>query len=75
MTLSHSQAAHHHRISISSTISPAFRGSYLPPNRLVQEPIHSPRYHPAPSRNEIAIVQPVLVRLLHHTSYQLKYIA
>ncbi|KAL9715338.1 hypothetical protein Ac2012v2_002001 [Leucoagaricus gongylophorus] len=56
------QAAHHHRISISSTISPAFRGSYLPPNRLVQEPIHSPRYHPAPSRNEIAIVQPVLVK-------------
>jgi catabolite repression protein CreC len=23
-----------------------------------------PRYHPAPSRNEVAIVQPVLVRLV-----------
>ncbi|KXN92246.1 putative catabolite repression protein creC [Leucoagaricus sp. SymC.cos] len=61
------QATHHHRMSMSSTISLAFRRdkspSYLPasiPPGL--EPTRSHRYHPAPSRNEIAIVQPVLVK-------------
>ncbi|KAF5357826.1 hypothetical protein D9756_001386 [Leucocoprinus leucothites] len=64
------QATHHQRMSMSSTISLAFRGSksasYLPsgipPNLQSSELTHSPRYHPAPSRNEIAIVQPVLVK-------------
>lgn len=51
---------------MSSTVSLAFRRDkslpYLPagvPPGL--EVAHTPRYHPAPSRNEIAIVQPVLV--------------
>ncbi|KAJ3568635.1 hypothetical protein NP233_g5575 [Leucocoprinus birnbaumii] len=63
------QATHHQRMSMSSTISLAFRGSksasYLPsgiPPNLISEPTHPLRYHPAPSRNEIAIVQPVLVK-------------
>ncbi|KAJ3878871.1 catabolite repression protein creC [Lentinula edodes] len=29
---------------------------------------HSQRYHPAPSRNEIAVVQPVLIKSLYSTS-------
>lgn len=61
LTHSRSQVTHHQRVSISSTISLAFRN--LPQYHLVQESTHSPRHHPAPSRNEIAIVQPVLVRL------------
>ncbi|KAF9446325.1 WD40 repeat-like protein [Macrolepiota fuliginosa MF-IS2] len=61
------QATHHQRMSMSSTISLAFRrdksASYLPaglPPGLKNT--HSLRHHPAPSRNEIAIVQPVLIK-------------
>jgi hypothetical protein len=51
---------------MSSTISLAFRrdrsAQYLP-SGISQgtDEAPSPRYHPAPSRNEIAFVQPVLV--------------
>jgi hypothetical protein len=60
------QAAHHQRVSVSSTISLAFRRDrsalYLPsPSVPGADGTPSPRYHPAPSRNEIAVVQPVLV--------------
>ena len=53
-------------MSMSSTISLAFRRDrsvpYLPSlNSPVLDSNPSPRYHPAPSRNEIAVVQPVLV--------------
>ncbi|KAF8891256.1 catabolite repression protein creC [Infundibulicybe gibba] len=59
---------HHHRMSMSSTISLAFRRDrsniYLPsvdsPSAVDGKP--SPRYHPAPSRNEVAVVQPVLIK-------------
>ncbi|KAF7778567.1 hypothetical protein Agabi119p4_2912 [Agaricus bisporus var. burnettii] len=59
------QATYHHRMSVSSTVSLAYRRDksqpYLPaPPGL--EGAHSPRYHPAPSRNETAIVQPVLIK-------------
>lgn len=56
-------------MSMSSTISLAHRRDksqlYLP--ALGLDGTHSSRYHPAPSRNETAIVQPVLVRFLLHT--------
>ncbi|TFK54612.1 WD40 repeat-like protein [Heliocybe sulcata] len=62
------QAAHHQRMSMSSSLSLAFRRDrstlYLPPLGSPDAdgipPL--PRYHPAPSRNEVAIVQPVLVK-------------
>ncbi|PFH54182.1 hypothetical protein AMATHDRAFT_465 [Amanita thiersii Skay4041] len=64
-----SGAVHHHyqRMSISSTVSLSARRDrsalHLPPTHLVgRHDNASPRYHPAPSRNEIAIVQPVLVK-------------
>ncbi|KAK2459699.1 hypothetical protein APHAL10511_008344 [Amanita phalloides] len=54
--------ASHHRMSISSTLSLAYKrdrsAAFLPSTH--NEP--SPRYHPAPSRSDIAIVQPVLVK-------------
>ena len=60
-------------MSVSSTISLALRRDrsvpYLP---LLNSPgldsNPSPRYHPAPSRNEIAVVQPVLVSPFRFTS-------
>ncbi|KAJ7286199.1 catabolite repression protein creC [Mycena rebaudengoi] len=56
------QATHHQRVSMSSTVSLAFRHDrstlYLP----TDENNPSPRYHPAPSRNEIAVVQPCLIK-------------
>ncbi|KAL0946567.1 hypothetical protein HGRIS_012770 [Hohenbuehelia grisea] len=59
--------ASHQRVSMSSTISLAFRRDrsalHLPSlgsPSLDQTP--PPRYHPAPSRNEIAVVQPVLIK-------------
>jgi catabolite repression protein CreC len=63
------QATHHQRVSMSSTISLAFRRDrsalYLPsPTVPGADGNTSPRYHPAPSRNEIAVVQPVLVSFL-----------
>jgi catabolite repression protein CreC len=52
-------------MSMSSTISLALRrersSPYLPLNSAGLDSNPSPRYHPAPSRNEIAVVQPVLV--------------
>ncbi|KAG2366041.1 WD40-repeat-containing domain protein [Suillus spraguei] len=51
--------AHHPRISMSSSISLAYRrgtGSTIQ--------LSAPRYHPAPSRNEVSTVQPVLVKQL-----------
>ncbi|RDB21003.1 putative catabolite repression protein creC [Hypsizygus marmoreus] len=61
------QATHHQRMSMSSTISLALRRDkstlYLPPAGLPGvDGSPSPRYHSAPSRNEIAVVQPVLVK-------------
>ncbi|KAL7283679.1 WD40 repeat-like protein [Trametes coccinea BRFM310] len=62
-------AAHHQRMSMTSSISLALRRRgestvYLPPTGAsgVESPL--PRYHPAPSRNEVAVVQPVVVKLL-----------
>ncbi|KAG1855090.1 WD40-repeat-containing domain protein [Suillus tomentosus] len=51
--------AHHPRPSVSSSISLAHRrgtGSTIQ--------LSAPRYHPAPSRNEVSTVQPVLVKQL-----------
>lgn len=67
------QSTHHQRVSMSSTISLAFRRDrsalYLPSiNSPGVDDNPLPRYHPAPSRNEIAVVQPVLVRL-HDCSF------
>ncbi|TFK76252.1 catabolite repression protein creC [Pluteus cervinus] len=61
--------AYHQRISMSSTLSLAFRrdksASYLPSFGMSgadTAPIS--RYHPALSRNEVAVVQPVLIKQL-----------
>ncbi|KAJ7074171.1 catabolite repression protein creC [Mycena amicta] len=52
---------HQQRVSMASTVSLAVRRDrstlYLP-----TEEAPLPRYHPAPSRNEIAVVQPCLVK-------------
>ncbi|KAF8643790.1 hypothetical protein AX16_008809 [Volvariella volvacea WC 439] len=64
--------AHHQRVSMSSTISLAFRrdrsAPYLPSSTSVGldggNSLRSPRYHPALSRNEVAVVQPVLIKQL-----------
>ncbi|KAH7923482.1 WD40 repeat-like protein [Leucogyrophana mollusca] len=60
------QATHHQRISMSSTISLAFRrgtGSTLHlPTGPEGSSLSLPRYHPAPSRNEVSVVQPVLIK-------------
>jgi len=60
-------AAQHQRMSMTSTLSLALRRRgestlYLPP--LGSPGIESPppRYHPSPSRNEVAVVQPVLIK-------------
>jgi len=61
------QASHQQRLSMSSTLSLALRrrepveGStlHLPPSALADE---GSKYHPAPSRNEVAVVQPVLIK-------------
>ncbi|KAG2020119.1 catabolite repression protein creC [Coprinopsis cinerea AmutBmut pab1-1] len=62
-------ATHHQRMSMSSSLSLSFRRDrsvpYLPglgSAGLDNNPL--PRYHPAPSRNEVAVVQPVLVKQL-----------
>ncbi|PPQ67463.1 hypothetical protein CVT24_011520 [Panaeolus cyanescens] len=63
------QASHHQRMSMSSTLSLGFRRDR---GQLAPSIISSPhlenttqsRYHPAPSRNEIAVVQPVLIKQL-----------
>ncbi|KAH8099529.1 WD40-repeat-containing domain protein [Cristinia sonorae] len=60
-------AAQHQRMSMTSTLSLALqrRGQstvYLPPlgSPGLESPL--PRYHPSPSRNEVAVVQPVLIK-------------
>ncbi|KAI0263363.1 WD40-repeat-containing domain protein [Gloeopeniophorella convolvens] len=54
--------AHHHRLSVASTLSlSARRSQALPPDAPAPP---AERYHPAPSRTEVAIVQPVLVKPL-----------
>ncbi|KAF8077709.1 catabolite repression protein creC [Lyophyllum atratum] len=62
------QATHHQRMSMSSTISLALRreraAQYPPSLNSPGLDGRSPRYHPAPSRNEIAVVQPVLVNFI-----------
>ncbi|KAF4614829.1 hypothetical protein D9613_002721 [Agrocybe pediades] len=63
------QATHQQRMSMSSTISLGFKrdrsAQYLPTTSSPGfEEVSSPRYHQAPSRNEIAFVQPVLVKQL-----------
>ncbi|KAI9065394.1 WD40 repeat-like protein [Trametes sanguinea] len=62
-------AAHHQRMSMTSSISLALRRRgestlYLPPTGASGIESSLPRYHPAPSRNEVAVVQPVVVKLL-----------
>ncbi|KAJ7583068.1 catabolite repression protein creC [Mycena floridula] len=60
------QPTNNQRVSMSSTISLALRRSalYLPaPDSELANPS---RYHPAPSRNEIAVVQPVLMKHLEN---------
>ncbi|KAH9945801.1 WD40 repeat-like protein [Epithele typhae] len=57
-------AAHHQRMSMTSTVSLALRRRgestlYLP-NPAGESPL--PRFHPAPSRNDVAVVQPVVVK-------------
>jgi len=66
--------SHHHRLSMASSLSLGARKrtdaltadhsmTLLPPPG-AEGPL--PRYHPAPSRNEVAIVQPVLVKQLEN---------
>ncbi|THU88588.1 WD40 repeat-like protein [Dendrothele bispora CBS 962.96] len=67
------QSTHHQRVSMSSTLSLSFKREgrsalYLPStnNGSGNDENESPRYHPAPSRNEIAVVQPVLVKQMEN---------
>ncbi|KAF7311421.1 Catabolite repression protein creC [Mycena kentingensis (nom. inval.)] len=57
------QPTHQQRMSMASTVSLAVRRDrstlYLPTEDAL---LPLPRYHPAPSRNEIAVVQPCLVK-------------
>ncbi|PIL24314.1 hypothetical protein GSI_14067 [Ganoderma sinense ZZ0214-1] len=60
-------AAHQQRMSMTSSISLALRRRgestlYLPPSGTPGGESPLPRYHPAPSRNEVAVVQPVVVK-------------
>ncbi|GBE81904.1 Probable catabolite repression protein [Sparassis crispa] len=59
--------AHHQRQSMTSNTSLALRRRgestlYLPPSGAFGGDSPLPRYHPAPSRNEVAVVQPVVVK-------------
>ena len=60
-----SQAAHHQRMSMTSSLSLALRrrGESTVFLTSAGTPGETPlsHYHPAPSRNEVAVVQPVLV--------------
>ncbi|KII89190.1 hypothetical protein PLICRDRAFT_40829 [Plicaturopsis crispa FD-325 SS-3] len=60
------QAAHHQRMSMASTVSLGFRrgGSilHLPSTASPGADGPGPRFHPAPSRNEVSVVQPVLIK-------------
>ena len=64
--ISAAQVAHHQRMSMTSSISLALRRRgestvfLSPPGTSgVESPL--PHFHPAPSRNEVAVVQPVVV--------------
>ncbi|KAI5834892.1 WD40 repeat-like protein [Schizophyllum commune Tattone D] len=73
------QATHHQRMSMSSAVSLGLRRDksalYLPSlGSTGVDGSPSPRYHPAPARNDVAVVQPVLVKhlegdLLGHISF------
>lgn len=52
-----SQSAHHVRVSMASNVSLAVRRGMGSTAQLAVS-----RYHPAPSRNEVSVVQPVLVK-------------
>ncbi|KAJ7735429.1 catabolite repression protein creC [Mycena olivaceomarginata] len=58
------QPTHQQRMSMASTVSLAFRRDrstlFLPGAGDENSPF--PRFHPAPSRNEIAVVQPCLIK-------------
>ncbi|ESK94167.1 catabolite repression protein crec [Moniliophthora roreri MCA 2997] len=59
------QSTYHQRISMSSTLSLAFRkdrSAFHLPSLNTGDGNTPIKYHPAPSRNEIAVVQPVLVK-------------
>jgi len=62
------KATHHQRLSMASSLSLAIRRRgdsivNLPPGGLVDGKLPPlPHYHPSPSRNEVAVVQPVLVK-------------
>ncbi|KAF9645066.1 WD40 repeat-like protein [Thelephora ganbajun] len=62
------QATYHQRLSMASSLSLAVRRrgdsiANLPPGGLVDGKLPPlPHYHPSPSRNEVAVVQPVLVK-------------
>ncbi|KAF6763913.1 catabolite repression protein creC [Ephemerocybe angulata] len=63
------QASHHHRMSMSSSLSLAHKRDQSAHNLSGMSSSGfdldvSPRYHPAPSRNEVSVVQPVLVKQL-----------
>lgn len=51
------QSAHHVRVSMTSSVSLAVRHGVGSTAQLAMS-----RYHPAPSRNEVSVVQPVLVK-------------
>ncbi|KAH9852675.1 WD40 repeat-like protein [Lenzites betulinus] len=60
-------ATHHQRMSMTSSISLALRRRgestiFLPPTGTPGGDSPLPRYHPAPSRNDVAVVQPVVVK-------------
>ncbi|KAK7038069.1 catabolite repression protein creC [Favolaschia claudopus] len=58
------QPTHQQRVSMASTVSLAFRRDrstlYLPNADENGSPF--PKFHPAPSRNEVAVVQPCLIK-------------
>ncbi|KAG6833065.1 hypothetical protein H0H87_011809 [Tephrocybe sp. NHM501043] len=60
------QATHHQRMSMSSTLSLALRRDrptqYDPSLHSPHPDGRSSRFHPAPSRNEVAVLQPVLIK-------------
>jgi WD40 repeat protein len=64
------QAAHHHRMSMASTVSLSFRRqsmlNLLSRSSPAIDDTPTPRFHPAPSRTEVSVLQPVLVRLCHY---------
>ncbi|KAI0333609.1 WD40 repeat-like protein [Cubamyces sp. BRFM 1775] len=61
------QISHQQRMSMTSALSLALRRRgestlYLAPSSALGAESPLPRFHPAPSRNEVAVVQPVVVK-------------